>query len=148
MGGLRAQSQPDLAITGCLVGRLHFPTQRKVIIFQITKTETIGAKEMSRISFMLLIVTGLALTAYFGTAAWRVTDDSHLDTTGQIPRGTRWRSGATVSQFRCLNGFGIYRGFGAQLFSRGAEDYFDPQTPWDWRWTHLRKSDYCPLKWW
>jgi len=34
---------------------------------------------MSRISFLLLIVTGLALTVYFGTAAWRLTDD-----TGQI----------------------------------------------------------------
>jgi hypothetical protein len=27
-----------------------------------------------------------------------------------------------------------------------AEDYFDPQTPRDWRWIHLRKSDYYPLK--
>jgi hypothetical protein len=40
---------------------------------------------MSRISFMLLIVTGLALTVYFGTAAWRLTDDSYLDITGRIP---------------------------------------------------------------
>jgi hypothetical protein len=23
---------------------------------------------------------------------------------------------------------------------------FDPQAPRDWRWTHLRKSDYYPLK--
>jgi hypothetical protein len=44
---------------------------------------------MIRISFTLLIVAGLALTAYFGTAAWRLTDDSHLDVTGQIPHGTR-----------------------------------------------------------
>jgi hypothetical protein len=64
----------------------HSPTQRKVVIFQIIKPETTGAKEMSRISFMLLIVTGLALTVYFGTAAWRLTDDSHLDITGQILR--------------------------------------------------------------
>jgi hypothetical protein len=40
---------------------------------------------MSRISFMVLIVTALALTAYFGTAAWRLTDDSHLDVTGANP---------------------------------------------------------------
>jgi hypothetical protein len=46
-------------------------------------------KEMSRISFVLLIATGLALTAYFGTAAWRLTDDSHLDITGQIPHGIK-----------------------------------------------------------
>jgi hypothetical protein len=56
-----------------------------VVICQISEPETIGAKEMSRISFMLLIVTGLALTVYFGTAAWRLTDDSHLDITGRIP---------------------------------------------------------------
>jgi hypothetical protein len=79
----------DLAIKGGLVGRLHFPTQRKMIIFRIIKPEIIGAKEMIRISFTLLIVTGLALTAYFGTAAWRLTDDSHVDVTGQIPHGTR-----------------------------------------------------------
>jgi hypothetical protein len=41
---------------------------------------------MSRISFMLLVVTSLALTIYFGTAAWRLTDDSHFDITGHIPR--------------------------------------------------------------
>jgi hypothetical protein len=45
--------------------------------------------EMSKLSFVLLIVTGLALTAYFGVAAWRLTDDSHMDITGHIPRGTR-----------------------------------------------------------
>jgi hypothetical protein len=44
---------------------------------------------MSRLSFALLIVTGLALTAYFGAAAWRLTDDSPMDITGHIPHGTR-----------------------------------------------------------
>jgi hypothetical protein len=34
---------------------------------------------MSRLSFALLIVTGLALTAYFGATAWRLSDDSRLD---------------------------------------------------------------------
>jgi hypothetical protein len=44
---------------------------------------------MSRLSFALLIVTGLVLTTYFGTAAWRLSDDSRSDITGQIPHGTR-----------------------------------------------------------
>jgi hypothetical protein len=48
------------------------------------KPEIFGAKEMSRLSFVLLIVTGLALTAYFGAAAWRLSDDSHMDVTGHI----------------------------------------------------------------
>jgi hypothetical protein len=37
---------------------------------------------MSRLSFVFLIVTGLALTVYFGAAAWRLSDDSHLEVTG------------------------------------------------------------------
>ena len=41
---------------------------------------------MSRLSFVLLIVMGLVLTAYFGAAAWRLSDDSHLEITGQIRR--------------------------------------------------------------
>jgi hypothetical protein len=48
------------------------------------KPEVFGAKEMSRLSFVLLIVTGLALTAYFGAAAWRLSDDSQVDVTGHI----------------------------------------------------------------
>jgi hypothetical protein len=39
---------------------------------------------MSRLSFALLIVAGLMLTAYFGAAAWRMSDDSHTDITGHI----------------------------------------------------------------
>jgi hypothetical protein len=42
---------------------LRCPAQRKVLIFLKTKTGGFGAKEMSRLSFALLIVTGLALTA-------------------------------------------------------------------------------------
>jgi hypothetical protein len=41
---------------------------------------------MSQLSFVLLIVTGLVLTAYFGAAAWRLSDDSHLDITGAFRR--------------------------------------------------------------
>jgi hypothetical protein len=44
----------------------------------------VGAGEMSRISFALLIVAGLMLTAYFGALAWRMSDDSPTDVTGQI----------------------------------------------------------------
>jgi hypothetical protein len=43
-----------------------------------------GAREMSRLSFALLIVAGLMLTVYFGAAAWRMSDDSHTDVTGHI----------------------------------------------------------------
>src|SRR6266481_4101168 len=38
--------------------------------------EEIRGQGMGRLSFVLLIVTGLALTAYFGAAAWRVSGDS------------------------------------------------------------------------
>jgi hypothetical protein len=41
-------------------------------------------QEMSRLSFALLIVAGLFFTAYFGAAAWRLSDDGHMDVTGQI----------------------------------------------------------------
>jgi hypothetical protein len=43
-----------------------------------------GVEEMSRLAFALFIATGLFFTAYFGTAAWRLSDDSHMDVTGQI----------------------------------------------------------------
>jgi hypothetical protein len=41
---------------------------------------------MSRVSFALLIVMSLVLTAYFGAAAWRMSDDGGADITGQISR--------------------------------------------------------------
>jgi hypothetical protein len=44
----------------------------------------VGAREMSRLSFALLIAAGLMLTAYFGAVAWRLSDDSHTDITGHI----------------------------------------------------------------
>jgi hypothetical protein len=56
-----------------------------VLTFIKMKSGGFGAKEMSRLAFVLLIVTGLALTAYFGAAAWRLSDDSHMDITGHIP---------------------------------------------------------------
>jgi hypothetical protein len=51
---------------------------------------------MSRLAFALFIATGLFFTAYFGAAAWRLSDDSHVEITGQIGR---WLFKATVSLF-------------------------------------------------
>ncbi len=39
---------------------------------------------MSRLSFFVLIAIGLALTVYFGTEAWRLSDSSRHDVTGAI----------------------------------------------------------------
>ena len=50
------------------------------------KPEVFGAKEMSRLSFVFLIVTGLALTAYFGAETWRLSDDSHMALPGTLRR--------------------------------------------------------------
>jgi hypothetical protein len=55
-----------------------------ILFALLKKTGGRGAK-MSRLSFALLLVTSLVLTAYFGAAAWRLTDDSHMDITGHIP---------------------------------------------------------------
>ena len=70
------------------IGVLRSPTQQKVLTFLKMKPGAFGAKEM-RLSFMLLLVTGLVLTVYFGAAAWRLSDDSHLDITGHIPPAAR-----------------------------------------------------------
>ena len=40
---------------------------------------------MSRLSVVLLLVTSLVLTVYVGAAAWRLTEDSHMDITGHVP---------------------------------------------------------------
>jgi hypothetical protein len=40
---------------------------------------------MSRLSLALLLVTGLALTAYFGTAAWRISEAGDADIGTTIP---------------------------------------------------------------
>src|SRR5437764_15265848 len=67
--------------------------------------------EMSRLSLAFLIVTSLALTAYFGSVAWRLSDDSDHDITNQIsagqsngwswPRARRYR-GASIAGSRLL----------------------------------------------
>jgi hypothetical protein len=55
------------------------PTQRKVLILQ--SEDALG---MDRFATKLLLVTALLLTAYFGAAAWRASDDLHPDLTGGI----------------------------------------------------------------
>ena len=40
---------------------------------------------MSRLSLALLLVTGLALTAYFGTAAWRISEAGEADIGSSMP---------------------------------------------------------------
>ncbi|WP_283806828.1 hypothetical protein [Bradyrhizobium canariense] len=39
---------------------------------------------MSQISFALLIALSLALTGYFGLAAWRLSGEDHTEITGTI----------------------------------------------------------------
>jgi hypothetical protein len=59
-----------------------------IVCFSEKKPEDAKPK-MSRLSFALLLVTSLVLTVYFGAAAWRLTDDSHMDITGHIPPAAR-----------------------------------------------------------
>ena len=40
---------------------------------------------VSRLSLALLLVTGLALTAYFGTAAWRISEAGDADIMNMPP---------------------------------------------------------------
>jgi hypothetical protein len=39
---------------------------------------------MSRFTIGLIVAASLTLTAYFGSAAWRASDDPHADITGSI----------------------------------------------------------------
>jgi hypothetical protein len=63
----------------------------------------------------------------------------------QFPHGI-CDAGATVSQFRRRNRFGIYRGFGAELFSHRAEGYFDPQAPSDLAMDPFEKKRLLPIE--
>jgi hypothetical protein len=40
---------------------------------------------MGQLSFALLIAASLALTTYFGVAAWRTSEDWQTDTTSRVP---------------------------------------------------------------
>src|ERR1035438_6291663 len=49
------------------------------------ETEILGAgKEMSQISFVVLIALGLALTGYYGLAAWRASVADRTEITGTV----------------------------------------------------------------
>ena len=45
---------------------------------------TPGAQKMSRFFFAVFIAASLVLTAYFGAAAWRASEEGRADITGQI----------------------------------------------------------------
>jgi hypothetical protein len=72
---------------------LHFSTQRKMLLLP-QYCSVVGLQKMSRLSLMFLIVTSLALTVYFGSVAWRVSDDGDNDITGHVltGQGNGWRS--------------------------------------------------------
>jgi hypothetical protein len=65
----------------------RFPNQQKA--FGMKPGAIFGVEDMSQVSFALFIITGLFFTAYFGAAAWRLSDDSHVDVTGQIRPTTK-----------------------------------------------------------
>jgi hypothetical protein len=52
---------------------------------------------MNRLSVALFVVTGLVLTAYFGTTAWRLSAAGNADILGSIPPAlpTGWNTTAT-----------------------------------------------------
>jgi hypothetical protein len=50
-----------------------------------------GARSVSRLSFVRMIATALLLTAYFGVAAWRASDDREMDITGSVSSGATRR---------------------------------------------------------
>jgi hypothetical protein len=52
---------------------------------------------MNRLSLALFVATGLMLTAYFGTTAWRLSELSTTDIMDGVPSAlqTGWRAAAT-----------------------------------------------------
>jgi hypothetical protein len=44
---------------------------------------------MSQLCFALLIAVGLTLTAYFGVAAWRVSENSDVGISAEVPLTAR-----------------------------------------------------------
>src|SRR5882672_5761869 len=73
---------PSCARTGTPASQPFRDSEKSAHLLKICSK--IGAREMSRLSFGLLIATGLMLTAYFGAAAWRMSDENHMDVTGHI----------------------------------------------------------------
>ena len=52
-------------------------------------TSELRAKEMSRVSFAVLIALSLMLTSYFGLAAWRVSGGDQSEITGTVAQRSR-----------------------------------------------------------
>ena len=51
---------------------------------------------MSQFLSLLLLATALMLTLWFGVAAWRLSDETGVDITGQIPhQSDGWRPAST-----------------------------------------------------
>lgn len=52
---------------------------------------------MNRLSVALFVVTGLMLTAYFGTTAWRLSEAGSADVLDGVPPAlhTGWNTAAT-----------------------------------------------------
>jgi hypothetical protein len=57
----------------------------------VSRNFTLGAgvREMTPISYVLLIVLGLTFTVYFGLAAWRVSGDDHAEITRTVLPGNK-----------------------------------------------------------
>jgi hypothetical protein len=62
-------------------GFRHSPTQRKMLEEHGSYVPEEG---MSRFAVGFLVAICLTLTAYFGAAAWRASDDNQMDITGRI----------------------------------------------------------------
>jgi hypothetical protein len=85
----RGADRQDKAVAACWPGDPHpevaFPDSAKSALLQHPPWGIgAGAEEMSQISFAFLIVLGLALTGYFGLAAWRLSGDDHTEITGTV----------------------------------------------------------------
>jgi hypothetical protein len=48
-----------------------------------------GRKEMTNVSFAVLIALGLMLTSYFGLAAWRASGGDQTEITGTVAQRSR-----------------------------------------------------------
>ena len=59
-----------------------FPESAKA--FKVFPEVYAWERKMSRFFFAVLMASSLFLTAYFGVVAWRLSDEGHLDITGQI----------------------------------------------------------------
>jgi hypothetical protein len=74
---------------------LHVPPFHQPNIFRLTEKWSFailrenGSREMTQISYALLILLGLVFTAYFGWAAWHVSGDDHSEIAGPVLSGNK-----------------------------------------------------------